>query len=321
MRTAESRSERRPTWRRRSWRCGLRRSARRDDDASASCCSSRLRRAWSLLRSPSPRRRVEEAAPTTRSACWAAPRTSSTCEHVPKTQTMPEEDRTTSSSGGLRRLSSSCSRTATPSCVPGSRKLLPFRNPIEIETGKFFVLKRRPALRRRDGRTASSNEIQKANARTRCIFENGTESNLLLQSLASNLYKDGKRVTEPSERRRSTRDGSGGGDQDGPHLRAPLAQRRPATRRVRDAPQDRVHSTTVDERIARAESDTHVPRSAGRDSRGVPGPRGAERKVEPSLHRLFAPAVDAWFERHAKRRRGPRVVRCPAPGDRRGDRL
>ena len=42
-------------------------------------------------------------------------------------------------------------------------------------------------------------EVRKANARTRCIFENGTESNLLMQSLASNLYKDGRRVTEPSE--------------------------------------------------------------------------------------------------------------------------
>ena len=43
------------------------------------------------------------------------------------------------------------------------------------------------------------NEIKKANAPTRCIFENGTELQLLLQSLASNLYKGGKRVTVPDD--------------------------------------------------------------------------------------------------------------------------
>ena len=35
----------------------------------------------------------------------------------------------------------------------------------------------------------------KWNARLRCIFENGTESDMLLRSLASELYKDGRRVT------------------------------------------------------------------------------------------------------------------------------
>jgi hypothetical protein len=40
--------------------------------------------------------------------------------------------------------------------------------------------------------------IQKRNARIRAIFENGTESEMLMQSLASNLYKEGGRlVTEP----------------------------------------------------------------------------------------------------------------------------
>jgi len=36
----------------------------------------------------------------------------------------------------------------------------------------------------------------KRNARLRCIFENGTESDLLLRSLARELYRDGRRVTE-----------------------------------------------------------------------------------------------------------------------------
>ena len=36
----------------------------------------------------------------------------------------------------------------------------------------------------------------KVNARLRCIFENGTESDMLLRSLAAELYKNGRRVTE-----------------------------------------------------------------------------------------------------------------------------
>lgn len=38
-----------------------------------------------------------------------------------------------------------------------------------------------------------------ANARLRCIFENGTESDMLERSLEASLYKDGGRVTELSE--------------------------------------------------------------------------------------------------------------------------
>ena len=34
----------------------------------------------------------------------------------------------------------------------------------------------------------------KVNARLRCIFENGTESDMLLRSLSAELYKDGRRV-------------------------------------------------------------------------------------------------------------------------------
>ena len=36
--------------------------------------------------------------------------------------------------------------------------------------------------------------------RTRCVFENGTESNMLYRSLAKALYENGKRVTENSDK-------------------------------------------------------------------------------------------------------------------------
>ena len=43
-------------------------------------------------------------------------------------------------------------------------------------------------------------EEKKTDARLRCIFENGTESNMLLRSLARELYKDGRRITKHEDR-------------------------------------------------------------------------------------------------------------------------
>lgn len=43
-------------------------------------------------------------------------------------------------------------------------------------------------------------KLEKTNARLRCIFDNETESDLLLRSLAAELYKDGRRVTEHEDR-------------------------------------------------------------------------------------------------------------------------
>ena len=76
----------------------------------------------------------------------------------------------------------------------GKRLLTPFRNEQEIDKGYFFVLKgvlvyvAAIAERKADVKG-------KINARLRCIFENGTESDMLLRSLSAELYKDGRRVT------------------------------------------------------------------------------------------------------------------------------
>ncbi len=73
------------------------------------------------------------------------------------------------------------------------RRLLPFANEQQIEAGKFFVLRGILLLVTEVGERVVKNG--KWNARLRCIFENGTESDMLLRSLASELYKDGRRVT------------------------------------------------------------------------------------------------------------------------------
>jgi hypothetical protein len=77
------------------------------------------------------------------------------------------------------------------------RRLLPFANEQQIEVGKFYVLRGILLLVSEVGERVEKNG--KWNARLRCIFENGTESDMLLRSLASELYKDGRRVTELDE--------------------------------------------------------------------------------------------------------------------------
>lgn len=80
----------------------------------------------------------------------------------------------------------------------GERKTMRFKNEQEIEAGGFFVL---------NGVMAYVAEVNdphvrngKRNARLRLVFENGTEGQNLLRSLATELYKDpaGRRISEPN---------------------------------------------------------------------------------------------------------------------------
>lgn len=80
----------------------------------------------------------------------------------------------------------------------GKRKLLTFANEQQIERGDFFVLKGVLTYVAEVGEKEFKKG--KTNARLHCVFENGTESDMLLRSLARELYKDGKRVTVHEDR-------------------------------------------------------------------------------------------------------------------------
>lgn len=80
----------------------------------------------------------------------------------------------------------------------GKRKLIDFSNEQQIFEGQFFVL--RGVLGYVDAVGKRKRQHGKTNARLRCIFENGTESNMLLRSLAVELYKNGRRVTEHEDK-------------------------------------------------------------------------------------------------------------------------
>lgn len=86
---------------------------------------------------------------------------------------------------------------AAAELASGKRKSMKFANEQEIEAGGFFIL---------NGVTVYVAEVRdphirngKRNARLRLIFENGTEGQNLLRSLATELYKDpnGRRLSDP----------------------------------------------------------------------------------------------------------------------------
>ncbi len=80
------------------------------------------------------------------------------------------------------------------------RKIRPFKKKITnpIKEGLFFILKGVLLYVAKVGPSEIINSH--TNARLRCIFENGTESDMLMRSLANELYKNGRIVTELKDR-------------------------------------------------------------------------------------------------------------------------
>lgn len=81
----------------------------------------------------------------------------------------------------------------------GLRETRPFEMKAEIEKGRFFIVGGQKAYVAAKGETIT-NEQGRTDARLRVIFDNGTESNMLMRSLQRALNKDdaGRRITDPS---------------------------------------------------------------------------------------------------------------------------
>ena len=90
-------------------------------------------------------------------------------------------------------------KTCQQDLASGRRLILPFKNGNQIEEGQFFILSGILLYIDRIG-VLKYDKNRDLNGRTRCVFENGTESDMRLRSLSSGLYKDGRRVTELDER-------------------------------------------------------------------------------------------------------------------------
>ncbi|WP_148253615.1 GIY-YIG nuclease family protein [Aidingimonas lacisalsi] len=80
----------------------------------------------------------------------------------------------------------------------GLRKTRPFEMKADIEQGRFFIVGGQKAYVAEMGETTIT-EQGRTDARLRVIFDNGTESNMLMRSLQRALNKDeaGRRITEP----------------------------------------------------------------------------------------------------------------------------
>lgn len=81
----------------------------------------------------------------------------------------------------------------------GLRETRPFEMKAEIENGRFFIVGGQKAFVAEKGETIITDH-GKTDARLRVIFDNGTESNMLMRSLQRALNKDeaGRRITEPT---------------------------------------------------------------------------------------------------------------------------
>lgn len=116
-----------------------------------------------------------------------------TLKHVSKETTMPDyvaRRKPCKDFENFEHLFKACQADLSS----GKRKIWPFAKEQQIAKGYFFVLK--GILLYIAEVSQRENVKGKTNARLRCIFENGTESDMLLRSLSAELYKDGRRVTE-----------------------------------------------------------------------------------------------------------------------------
>jgi len=81
----------------------------------------------------------------------------------------------------------------------GLRETRPFEMKAEIEKGRLFIVSGQKAYVAEKGET-TTNDQGRTDARLRVIFDNGTESSMLMRSLQRALNKDdaGRRITEPT---------------------------------------------------------------------------------------------------------------------------
>lgn len=83
--------------------------------------------------------------------------------------------------------------------IDGLRETRPFEMKAEIEQGRFFIVGGQKAFVAEKGETTLTDQ-GRTDARLRVVFDNGTESKMLMRSLQRALNKDeaGRRITEPT---------------------------------------------------------------------------------------------------------------------------
>lgn len=121
-----------------------------------------------------------------------------TLKNIPKTLEMPEEVARRKPCKKFNEFES-LFKQCHADLVSGQSELRTFTGEQQISAGHFFILHGVMVYVAEVG--DKEKKRGKVNARLKCIFENGTESNMLLRSLATELYKDesGRRVLDIAE--------------------------------------------------------------------------------------------------------------------------
>lgn len=188
----------------------------------------------------------------------------------------------------------------------GKRQMLPFANEQQIEAGQFFVLKGIMAY----VAVVGEKELKggRVNARMRCIFENGTESAMLLRSLARELYKDGRRITEHEDRLVKELDGLTDTDQQTGYIYVLRSRsQNPNITQTKDLYKIGYSRGSVEERIKNAVDDPTYLMAAVQIVTSFECYNLNPQKLELLLHKFFAKACleidvfDGAGKRHTPR--------------------
>ena len=176
----------------------------------------------------------------------------------------------------------------------GIRQTRPFELKAEIRPGSWFIVGGQKAYVAEMGEIFS-NAQGRTDARLRVIFDNGTESNMLMRSLQRALHKDeaGRRITDPvagplfadqhaDERsRQAARSMCCGASPTHPVVAA----------EPRRSAQDRRHGGDVERRIANAQARSDFSTwPTSRSSRPTKLYNINRTKLENLIHRIFDPA-------------------------------
>jgi hypothetical protein len=177
----------------------------------------------------------------------------------------------------------------------GTRKLVAFRNEQEIRENTFYV--HRGVLTYVAAEGERRKERGRVNARLRCIFENGTEADLLLRSFASQLYRFGKQVTDPVEATNDAVEMQLDGRTGTLYVLRSLSDS-PEAAAVPDLHKIGFTTTTIAGRTSGAKNHATFLGADVEEVAAYEMPASMARGVERLLHRFFSAArMDAWFER------------------------
>ncbi len=176
----------------------------------------------------------------------------------------------------------------------GTRKVVRFRNEQEIRENAFYVHRGVLTYVAEEGERRI--EHGRPNARLRCIFENGTEADLLLRSFASQLYRFGRQVTDPDEVTNDAVEMQLDGRTGYVYVLRSLSEDQ-AVQAIPDLYKIGFTTSDVAKRTSGARRHATFLGAAVEEVSLYEMPAAMARGVETLLHRFFALAgIDAWFE-------------------------